>query len=230
MFDDTTSDRRDRRLVFLDTETTGLGAEHVPWEIAMIIRDPVGNPYEPEMPDREVEIVLDVDQTQADPYALRLAGFWNRHPRYARLDPSPLPLEGNDVPAPMPAEDAARRVALVTHEAIIVGVNPSFDMGVLERFLRQHGRVPTWDYHPYPVEAVAVGRLLSGADALTWPGRPWNTYQLSEACGVEPPSEADRHTAMGDARWARDWFDVLHGVTRTVADERPDGVAHQPGQ
>lgn len=40
---------------------------------------------------------------------------------------------------------------------------------------------------------------------------PWRSDDLARACGVEPPSEADRHTAMGDARWVQRWYDVLTG-------------------
>lgn len=40
---------------------------------------------------------------------------------------------------------------------------------------------------------------------------PWRSDDLSRACGVEPPSDEDRHTALGDARWAMRWYDVLVG-------------------
>lgn len=40
---------------------------------------------------------------------------------------------------------------------------------------------------------------------------PWRSDDLARACGVEPPSDADRHTAMGDARWVQRWYDTLTG-------------------
>lgn len=43
---------------------------------------------------------------------------------------------------------------------------------------------------------------------------PWRSDDLSRACGVEPPSDEDRHTAMGDARWAMRWYDAIVGGVR----------------
>lgn len=36
---------------------------------------------------------------------------------------------------------------------------------------------------------------------------------LSRACGVEPPTEDERHTALGDARWVKRWYDHIMGGT-----------------
>lgn len=188
-----------RRLVFLDTETTGLGPDSQPWEIGMIIRDP-------DTEDLEKQLFLDVDQTTADPYALTMSGFWERHPEHARRGRVTRlqPVTGSS--------EAAHAVAKATHQAIIVGANPAYDMGVLERFLRAHGRIPTWDYHPYDMEAVAVGWLLGTGQAagVAEAHQRWSSYRISEACGVARPDADSAHTAMGDARWARDWFDALN--------------------
>lgn len=40
---------------------------------------------------------------------------------------------------------------------------------------------------------------------------PWRSDDLSRACGVEPPSEEERHTALGDARWVKRWYDHILG-------------------
>lgn len=32
---------------------------------------------------------------------------------------------------------------------------------------------------------------------------------LSRACGVEPPTPEERHTALGDARWVKRWYDHI---------------------
>lgn len=50
-----------------------------------------------------------------------------------------------------------------------------------------------------------------------WPGMvpalPWRSDELSRLIGVEPPGEAERHTALGDARWAaRAWDAVMGGA------------------
>lgn len=44
------------------------------------------------------------------------------------------------------------------------------------------------------------------------PGPPWSTEALSLAVGVKPPAAADRHTAMGDARWTQRLYNaIVHG-------------------
>lgn len=45
--------------------------------------------------------------------------------------------------------------------------------------------------------------------ALTAPAA--RSDDLSRACGVEPPSEEERHTALGDARWVQRWYDHILG-------------------
>ncbi|MGN0126047.1 MAG: hypothetical protein ACI38R_22625 [Rhodococcus sp. (in: high G+C Gram-positive bacteria)] len=40
---------------------------------------------------------------------------------------------------------------------------------------------------------------------------PWRSDDLSRACGVEPPTEDERHTALGDARWVKRWYDHIMG-------------------
>ncbi|WP_267595512.1 hypothetical protein [Carbonactinospora thermoautotrophica] len=40
---------------------------------------------------------------------------------------------------------------------------------------------------------------------------PWRSDELSIACEVEPAPPEDRHTALGDARWARDLYDAITG-------------------
>ncbi|BDB62383.1 hypothetical protein [Rhodococcus sp. RDE2] len=40
---------------------------------------------------------------------------------------------------------------------------------------------------------------------------PWRSDDLSRACGVEPPTKDERHTALGDARWVKRWYDYILG-------------------
>ncbi|HTE66667.1 MAG TPA: hypothetical protein VK736_10485, partial [Candidatus Binatia bacterium] len=79
---------------------------------------------------------------------------------------------------------------------------------------------PAWHYHLIDVEALAVGwlsglrsetTLATGAYAGFVPSLPWDSDDLSRACGVEPASEAERHTALGDARWAMRLYDAIVG-------------------
>lgn len=41
---------------------------------------------------------------------------------------------------------------------------------------------------------------------------PWKSDNVSRVCGVEPPSEQERHTAMGDALWAMRLYDRISGA------------------
>lgn len=40
---------------------------------------------------------------------------------------------------------------------------------------------------------------------------PWRSDDLSRLCGVEPPTKEERHTALGDARWVKRWYDHIIG-------------------
>lgn len=40
---------------------------------------------------------------------------------------------------------------------------------------------------------------------------PWPSDELSRLCGVEPSGEHERHTALGDARWAMRRYDAIIG-------------------
>jgi DNA polymerase III epsilon subunit-like protein len=41
--------------------------------------------------------------------------------------------------------------------------------------------------------------------------KPINSRWLSRQVGVEPPGPDVAHTALGDARWARDVYDAVTG-------------------
>lgn len=187
-------------LVFLDTETDGLHPGRRAWEVAMIRRDDTGQ--------TERTFFVGLDLQHSDPFGLKIGGFWDRHPIGRKLsgkDPHPGPIA-------MSSHDAAREVMRVTFGAHIVGLVPNFDTEVLARLLRSQGYLPSWHYHLIDVETMAVGWL----NALTPDDEPpleppWKSDELSLECGVEPPAEADRHTALGDARWAMRWYDALTG-------------------
>ncbi|MGV9818394.1 hypothetical protein [Nocardia xishanensis] len=211
-------------LVFLDTETDGLHPGRRPWEIAMIRRD--GDA------ERAITIyVAGVDLSAAELIGLNIGGFHQRHPEYRdwtieseeRYDP------WASAGAVKPGErllvegEAARLVELWTRGAHIVGAVPSFDVECLGAMLRRNGVCPSWHYHPIDVEALAVGwlhgqraaRIADGTGIADEPlpqiALPWRSDDLSRVCGVEPPSEEERHTAMGDARWVQRWYDRITG-------------------
>ena len=54
------------------------------------------------------------------------------------------------------------------------------------------------------VETLAVGWWAGMSGTMLLP--PWDSDAVSEQIGVQPPTDR-RHTAMGDAEWARAIFD-----------------------
>ena len=187
-------------IVFIDTETTGLHPDRVPWEIAMIRRDKDG--------EREFLLqIRDVDLSQAEPKGLQIGGFYERHqqfrpPAQSREEASPADL--------VTERQAAYMVEQWTRGAHLIGAVPDFDARTLDPMLRRHGHIPAWHYHLIDVEAMGVGWLAGQGHA--WVAPPWRSDEISRACHVEPPSEVDRHTAMGDARWVMRWYDAMVGA------------------
>lgn len=196
-------------LCFLDTETDGVHPGRKAWEVAVIRRDDDG--------EQEFQCFVEIDLSTADLFGLKVGGFYKRHPlgRY---------LSGHDKDRPevdyeatqdsgeyLSRYAAACEVARLTHGAHIVGAVPNFDTEVLGTHLRDEGLTPAWHYHLIDVEAMAVGALCGGG-LLDGPPLPWKSDDLSQALGVEPPSEIERHTALGDARWAMRLYDAIVGA------------------
>ena len=99
-----------------------------------------------------------------------------------------------------------------TRGAHLVGAVPNFDADCLDKMLRRHRLIPAWHYHLIDVEAMAVGWLSHMDRYAGWSQAPWKSDALSRACGVEPPTDDERHTALGDARWAMRWYDAMTGA------------------
>jgi hypothetical protein len=199
-------------LVFVDTETDGVHPGRKVWEVAMVRRDASG--------ESAASFYVEIDLSTADPFGLRVGRFYERHPLGLWLSGSGA---YEDRPEPddedteyVSTREAAYWVARLTHGAHLVGAVPNFDAETLNRLLRQQGLIPGWHYHLIDVEALAVGYLHG---QLTVPTRlpiseltlPWDSDELSRACGVEPPGEEERHTALGDARWAMRLYDAITG-------------------
>ena len=188
-----------RPICFVDTETTSLHPDREAWEIAIIHRDLAGR-------DTEHSWFVTHHQDRADPFSLRIGGYWDRFPEAME----PLPGEGPRVvkePDPVfTGWESAKKVQKLTHDAVIVGAVPSFDMHVLDRLLRGHGLLPTWHYQLVDVEDLASGWLAARGELWV---PPCDSDALSRAVGVEPPGEDALHTALGDARWARDLYDKI---------------------
>lgn len=188
-------------LVFIDTETTSLRPDRLVWEVAMIRRDfdPIGQ--------SETHLFVDsLDLSNADAMSLRIGGYYDRHPDLGWPRPDGA---GDDMEA-----EIARIVEKVTRGAHLVAANPYFDAECLANMLRRHGYLPAWHYHLVNVSDMALGWLNAKAevDGAARPVPPYKSDALAVACGVEPPTEEERHTAMGDARWVMRWYDAMTGA------------------
>ena len=211
------------RIVFLDCETTSLRPDRRAWEIGLIVRRIAA-------PDHEVQLFVrseDLDLGNADLMSLKIGRYFERHPQG----------RGNGIVpggARLASEaDALAEVEFLTRGAHLVGAVPNFDAEVLGARMRANGICPSWHYHLCCVENLAVGWLNAHAatmerrDAGEIPGPeraaelrritapPWKSDDLSAALGIKV-SDEDRHTALGDARWAMAVYDaVMGGAART---------------
>jgi hypothetical protein len=215
------------RLCFLDIETTGLDPDrHEVYEIALIRGDTSVIENQP----TELHLwISDAPLATADPTALRIGRYYERWPYSKQYDQTlRLPMAPpnpsmdpwlSELPSPyiIDGKTAAWIVAAATAGAHLVGAVPSFDAAFLDRLLRRHNLVPAWHYHLVDVEALAAGALAYlAASALACSGEerdakavpPWDSSELSRAVGVEP-DKVERHTALGDARWAKAIYDAV---------------------
>ena len=186
-------------LVFIDTETDGVHPDRKAWEIAMIRRDD----------ERTIgtHMFVEIDLSTADPFGLKVGGFYDRHPLGQAI--SEAWRDDDDHKRRVKTQrEAALKVAQITHGAHLVGAVPHFDAEVLANLLRSQGLTPSWHYHLIDVEAMAVG-YLSARRAPIAP--PWKSDDLGRQLGINPPSDDQRHTAMGDAEWAMRWYDAMTG-------------------
>ncbi|MGW1267566.1 3'-5' exonuclease [Streptomyces sp. NPDC002491] len=184
-------------IAFVDCETTHLDAEiGEAWEVAVILR----TEKDGRLTDTEHVWQFAIDRATADPEALRIGRFRERH----LVDPS----WGAAWTGPGPILPCSRRSAIdaivtMLRGAVLVGSNPGFDERFLRKLVGPGGA--QWHYRPYDIVQLAAAKI--GAQAAG--PLPWSSYTLSRAAGVEPPTEEAAHTALGDARWARDVHDAV---------------------
>jgi hypothetical protein len=180
------------RLAFIDTETTELDRRvRKVWEVGAILREDDGTEHE------WGAIVGDVDLFAANHESLVVGRFYERHPGHG--GESNLPV--------LPEQAVAKRLDLLLAGAVLVGAVPSFEDTGLFDLLDRHeligdGGATPWHYHLVCVENLAAGKLAIPP--------PWDSEELSRAVGVAPRGH-DRHTALGDARWARAIYDAVMG-------------------
>jgi hypothetical protein len=182
-------------LCFIDTETTSLRRPYRPagrriWEVGMIRREPSGKELEATL------LVVDVDLRDSDPFALKVGRFHQRHPLGQE---APIAFGEDRL---LKETEAVNVVDRWTYGAHLIGAVPNFEDLGLEDMLYRHGLTPGWHYHLVDVEALAAGKLGLAP--------PWDSEELSTKVGVDP-GLFDRHTALGDARWAKAIYDAVLG-------------------
>ena len=187
------------RRVFIDCETTGLDpARHEVWEVAMIVRDPdVG------IVDQEHRLLTRPrDLAAAEPGALRAGRFYQRA---VEIDDATSWVVSDEPIKPVhdgwiDPYTTAFRVAALTAGAHLVGANPAFDAAHLTGLLARHMLAPAWHYRLIDVEALVAG-------AVRWE-TPKSLRDSAEWLDLSIDEEA-LHTALGDARLARDVYDAV---------------------
>lgn len=206
-------------VAFVDCETTGLDPDrHEIWEVGLILPD--GSEHEWQLP---------VDLSRADPIGLAKGRFHERRWQQDRIGVSQL-VNGRWHSTP---PNFANSFVRLTRGLHLCGAVVSFDADRLWRLLRASGECPMWHYHLIDVEALAAGFIAGSRAALAhitpstgeayWAGTrtlaaaegpdaqpPWNSNDLSRAVGVNP-DDFDRHTALGDARWAAAIYKAVMG-------------------
>jgi hypothetical protein len=190
-------------IAFLDTETTGLDPDrHQIWEVALITPD--GGEHVWQFP---------IDEMEADPFALNIGRYWDRRwPPGIREISLPAAIYSAHTPesrrknfpgqgrAITPGPEWCRHFRDLTAGLHLAGAVVSFDEERLRRLLHRNGVLHRWHYHLCDVEALAAGKL--GLEP------PWNSDDLSAALGVTV-SDEDRHTALGDARFAKRIYEAV---------------------
>jgi hypothetical protein len=205
-------------IAFVDTETTHLDAEiGEAWEVAVILREYDGT----ESTDTEYVWEFSIDPATADPEALRIGRFHERR-HLATGSPQLAAFTGYIPNVVMSRAEAVEAILNVLRGAVLIGSNPAFD----DRFLRKllGPGSAQWHYRPVCIATLAAGWKLGMAELMRRMGGkpypsdevpfPFSSRDLSRWVGVEPPKGDVAHTALGDARWARDVFDAITGVAK----------------
>jgi hypothetical protein len=197
-------------LVFIDTETTGLALADDIWEFAAIRRDPDGA-------ETPLHLFIDHDRTKCA-----------QLPESFRVDHYDRYLDHRAVTR----RDAAHQIADLFNSATgsgkphVVGAVPNFDTERVAHLVAEARYANLWRYHLIDVENLAVGYLgsvhhrwrkdiaeLNLGELPEHIAPPWDSDWLSNAVGVDP-EQFDRHTAMGDVRWAMAIYDAVMGVSQ----------------
>jgi DNA polymerase III epsilon subunit-like protein len=198
------------KLAFVDLETTGLNPDESQiWEIAVIVRVPGGGDWEHHWQLRQTEIHLN----GSDPKALEIGRYYERMVVPKDMAYAQITAEGQ--PVGVGRKTLVDDLTVLLAGAVMVGSNPAFDASFLRYFLD----AAPWHYRVIDVATLAAGFMWALEPALmARDTKPISSRWLSRQVGVEPPGEGVAHTALGDARWARDVHDAITRDPRRGAE------------
>lgn len=199
-------------LALVDTETNALGDLAVPYEIAIIKR----NLEEPDVPDGEylfhIQYTTSSLPAGTNPESLNVGGWrervWSKggadyRDRLAETDPEVYVATG-------PEWTIARTVRRLLEGCVLATVGP-FDLPVLRRMFLRHGLVrpdeDVWHYSTHDLKSQAYGYALAKGYR---PALPMFSEELGDLVGATRALPEERHTALGDARWARRVWDAMY--------------------
>jgi DNA polymerase III epsilon subunit-like protein len=228
---------KSKPIAFVDTETTGLDPRrHDAWEIAIILR-------RPGQADLEHLFQLHTSLADADPKALEIGRYKERFAVPIDEFAVELPTNTRITRTTLTEADLMHSLMSLLDGATLVGSNPAFDDRFLTKLFNEAGLPPRWHYRTVDIATMAVGHLYGQAYTLTKQNfdaefynradnllaNGWKSYELSRLMGIEPPTKADAHTALGDARWARDVYDAITKADYfyTASDEQLAKLAGQ---
>jgi hypothetical protein len=212
------------RLVFLDTETTGLGDACDVWEIGLVVRELAPAEGVAHI-DTEYCWLVRPDLSTAEPTGLRIGRYYERIGGLGKKMPDAAVAvkhpDGTD--DDLHVMEVAFELAGLLDGATIVGAVPDFDARHLGAWLRKWGQQLTAHYHLVDVETLAAGALGKAP--------PWDFDMLLAAYGLAY-DEDQRHTALGDAQMVRDLYDAVmgdhlrlqcqvDGLAKVIMDEIP---------
>lgn len=159
--------------------------------------------------ERATELMVsDVDLEDASERSLEVARFAERHAPGGRARWYEERIVALHVARRLTEEKGLGR-------PVVVGSNVAgYDLPVLTamlarhaRFITRHGAVPAWHHHP--IDLVTWTQAREAGSPFATVGLRQGSYELSQIAGAQPPAPEVAHTALGDALWARSWWDAL---------------------
>lgn len=166
------ADFRERNLVFVDIETTGLNPElHEITEIGALVVEPknfrIVKEYSAKVRPEKIG--------SADPEALELTGYSEKSWREARS-----------------LDEVLREFNEISPGGILIGYNFTFDWSFLERAFLKCKITPNFDYHRIDVMSIAYFKILDDPEA--------KELRLSRMCERFGIRRGREHSALEDAR------------------------------